>query len=137
MSPDRRRRAGALFRTLYGVRLLIVDGSANVRARMAERFEEEGFDVTQAADGQDALAAVASAAPWAIVFDLHGAGIHVLEKLRRAAPKAMIVVVTHEAHELARSESLRRGADFFFDKVSEFDRAVHAIVRSSAMTRLP
>jgi DNA-binding response OmpR family regulator len=122
------------------VKVLIVDASPRVRARLAERFAEDGFDVVQANGAEDALAAVAADGTLAaIVFDLHvdGApGIEVLAELRRAAPSAVVVVLTNETHELNRVACLRHGADFFFDKARDFDRAVEAIARFVSTTRL-
>jgi DNA-binding response OmpR family regulator len=121
------------------VKVLIVEASPRVRTRLAERFVEDGFDVVQANGAEDALAAVAANSVMAIVFDLHvnGApGIEVLSALRRAAPGAVVVVLTNETHELNRVACLRKGADFFFDKARDFDRAVEVVGRFASTTRL-
>jgi DNA-binding response OmpR family regulator len=119
------------------VKVLIVDPSPRVRVRLAERFADAGFDVLEANGAEDALAAAAANSLVAIVFDLHVAGvpgIEVLAELRRAVPAAVVVVLTNEAHELNRSTCLRHGADFFFDKARDFDRAVEVVVARSAST---
>ena len=109
------------------MKVLIVDASPRVRSRLAERFAE------------DALAAVAADGTLAaIVFDLHVdgvPGIEVLAELRRAVPNAVVVVLTNETHELNRIACLGHGADFFFDKAREFERAVEVIARFASTTR--
>ena len=114
--------------------VLIVDASDRVRARLGERFAAEDAYVLHASGLKDALALVATSAVDAIVFDVHvdgDMGIDVLASLRRLVPKAVIVILTNEANELHRRECLRHGADFFFDKSLDFDRAVEAVLRSS------
>ena len=121
------------------MRVLIVDRSAHVRARLGERFADEGFEVVHAHDTSTALAVLGDGTVAAIVLDLqHGAGrepaIENLVSLRRASTQAMIVVVSNETDELVRTECIRRGADFFFDKSRDFDRAVDVVVRFASVT---
>lgn len=124
------------------VKVLIVDSSALVRSRLGERFFDVGFDVVHAGNSDDAVRALSRDPIVAIVFDLHidsangSAGIASLVRLRQGAPKAVLIVLTNETHEQSRLECLRCGADFFLDKSHDFDRAVEAVVRYSAMTHL-
>lgn len=123
------------------MKILIVDQSERVRSRLGERFIDHGFDVLHASATADALDVLSNAVV-AIVFDLHiksgdgESGVDALARLRGRAPKAMLVVLTNETHDLNRRECLRRGADFFFDKSSDFDRAVDAVLRWSMRERL-
>jgi two-component system, NarL family, response regulator DevR len=122
------------------VKVLIVDRSAQVRSRLGERFADEGFVVLQASDTSAALELLGTDAVAAIVLDLHVAGapepsIEGLVRLRQSAAASMIVVLTNETDELVRTECIRRGADFFFDKSRDFERAVEVVVRFSAVTQ--
>ena len=121
------------------VRVLIVDRSAHVRSRLGERFADEGFVVLDAPDASTAVELLVRDPVSAIVLDLHIAGrnepaIDGLVRLRRCASQAMIVVLTNETDELVRTECIRKGADFFFDKSRDFERAVEAVVRFSSVT---
>lgn len=116
-----------------------MDRSAHVRSRLGERFADEGFEVVHAPDSGTALAVLGMDAVSAIVLDLQGSAtnepaIDSLVRLRSSASDAMIVVLTNETDELVRTECIRRGADFFFDKSRAFERAVEAVVRFSSMT---
>ena len=120
------------------MRVLIVDGSALVRSRLAERFADEGFAVIGAGDATTALSLLARGMD-AVVLDVHGAkdelGVRALTRMRLAAPQAIFIVLTNATDELVRRECLRRGADFFFDKSRDVERAVETMVRLATMTR--
>jgi DNA-binding response OmpR family regulator len=113
---------------LWLVKVLIVDSSARVRSRLGERFADEGFKVVHANGLDDAIVILRLDAVDAIVFDLHMGIADALERLRAEAPRALLVVLTNESPEPSRTECLRRGADFVFDKSSEFDPAIEAIM---------
>ena len=122
------------------VRVLIVDRSAHVRSRLGERFADEGFVVLDAPDASTAVELLVSDPVAAIVLDLHigetnGPAIDGLVRLRRTASQAMIVVLTNETDELVRTECIRMGADFFFDKSRDFERDFEAVVRFSSVTQ--
>ena len=76
---------------------------------------------------------VAAAAPSA--SEEQEPAIDGLIRLRHFASQAMIVVLTNETDELVRTECIRKGADFFFDKSRDFERAVEAVVRFSSVTQ--
>jgi CheY-like chemotaxis protein len=111
--------------------VLIVDGSARIRARLAERLAGEAAEIVEADSITASLAAVAFAAPDAILLDVHldaGMGVTGLARLREAAPVAIIVALTNEANDIHERECVRHGADFFFDKSKDFDRAVELVI---------
>ncbi len=116
------------------MRVLVVDASPRVRARLGERLRGRSLVVVEAADVTAALAAAASNSPDAILLDVHGedVGIDGLAKLRQAVPDAFVVALTNEANDVHRRECMRHGADAFLDKSREFDDAVELVV-----TRLP
>lgn len=88
---------------------------------------------------REALHASESCVPDAILLDVHldaETGIAALARLRQLAPRAVIVALTNEASDVHRRECIRHGADFFFDKSRDFDRAVE-VVADACMTRSP
>ena len=111
--------------------MVIVDGSAVVRARLAERFGGGPWVVVHCADMSEAHAAAAATEPDAVLLDVHlgpGAGVGGLARLRGALPEALIVVLTNEANDVYRAECLRHGADAVLDKAHDFDRAVELVL---------
>jgi DNA-binding NarL/FixJ family response regulator len=113
---------------------MIIDGSPAVRRRLAERLSECGWEAVQARDLDEAISALTKKTFDVILFDLHGVEpddvprVDALERIRACAPNASLVILTNEWTELSRAECLRRGAQFFFDKSLEFERAVEAVI---------
>jgi DNA-binding response OmpR family regulator len=115
--------------------ILLVDDAAGIRTRLRERLAREGTEIREACDEIAAYAAIASSAVDVIVLDVHvraQAGVGVLVCLRARAHGALIVVLTNEATDVHRRESLRHGADHFFDKSREFDAAIELVLRTLA-----
>lgn len=108
--------------------VLLVDDSATVRARLAEMLGEvEGISVSEAASGQEALRCVERKDFAVVVLDLNMPGqngLELLSDLRRAAPRAHLIVLSNEAGEHHRREALARGAARFLDKSREYQQLV-------------
>ncbi len=120
------------------MRVLLVDDSAAVRARLAALLEETSdAAIDEAADGERALALATALAPDVVVLDLHlpGAtrGLDVLRAIRGAVRPPVVVVLTNDASAHHRRECVALGAAWFFDKSKEFDR-VAEVVRAVART---
>jgi DNA-binding NtrC family response regulator len=111
---------------------LLVDDSAAVRARLAALLAERcRVDVRQAHDPASALAIMAEAAIAVVVLDLHLAGVSgldLLSHIKSVDPAIAVVVLTNESGFAHERESRQRGADYFFDKAREFERAIDAVV---------
>jgi two-component system response regulator DevR len=116
------------------VRVLVVDGSAAVSARVAARLGEAGLDVVgRAGTAAAALAQAEALVPDAIVVDLHlpdGSGIELLSALRRTTPGVLLAVHTDDARYRSHCEAL--GAEYVFDKSSELDGLVRRLARAAA-----
>ena len=63
--------------------ILIVDDDASIRAMLAFVFDDAGYTVVDAADGQEALDALRASPPALMVLDLMMPGIDGVEVLRR------------------------------------------------------
>ena len=116
--------------------VLLVEGSARVRARLAERLTPHA-SVVEAADVAEALRAIAVAPPDVVVIDIHldvDTGIAALRRLRKEAPGASLVVLTNEADEVHREECTRHGADAFLDKSLEFEALLELDLASKGIS---
>ena len=105
------------------MRVLVVDDSGEVRRRLVARLLEWGLEIAgEAADAPEALRLARALRPQAVVLDLRlrlGSGIELIPPLK--AEGLVIAVLTNEVHHEYRRRCLALGADFFFDKSSEFD----------------
>jgi CheY-like chemotaxis protein len=97
--------------------VLIVDDSPHFRATAAVLLAERGFDVlTMAADGNQALAAVAHAHPDGILLDINRPGLDgfaVAASLAAVCPAARIVLTSANVADVP-PELLRESAAIAF-----------------------
>ena len=69
--------------TVPHLRILVVDDEEAIRELVGSYLRTEGFDVAEAADGEDALSQIAQRAPELVVLDLRLPGISGLDVLAR------------------------------------------------------
>ncbi|MFQ5707451.1 MAG: response regulator [bacterium] len=114
------------------MRILIVDDSNEIRKRLVKLLAifSERLSVRQAVDAEAALSEVKQFDPDVVILDIKlskGSGLDVLSKIKKGAAKRLVIMLTNYASEQFRNECLSKGADFFFDKSSEFERVVDVI----------
>ena len=102
------------------VRILIVEDHPTMREAMRLVLEGEGFDIDEASDGDQALAAVESERPDLMLLDMSIPGISgpdVLAAVRRdpGNSKVRVIVVTATGEE-GRAAAMAGGADHYFIK---------------------
>jgi DNA-binding NtrC family response regulator len=101
------------------VQLLIVDDDAQLREMLAQRFTRLGMTVTQAADGDDALAKTEQNRFDVVLLDLHMpgmSGIEVLEKLKERQPSLEVILLTAHGSIETAILAMKRGAYDFLTK---------------------
>ena len=105
-------------------RVLIVDDDAMLRGPVRDRMEHWGHEVTEAADGQAALAAAAEQEFDLVLLDLtmpRMGGLETLEHLKSDGYGADVVVLTAHASVETAVEAMHRGAADFLQKPADFD----------------
>jgi DNA-binding NarL/FixJ family response regulator len=115
------------------VNVLVLDASAQIRARLQALLAEAGdVEVLEASNAEAALYVLTTSAIDLVVLDVHLAtngGLEVLRRIRQQAPRIVSIVLTNEASEHHRRECLSHGADFFFDKSRHFERLVAIVAQ--------
>lgn len=101
-------------------RILIVEDHPTMREAMRLVLEGEGFDIDEASDGDQALAAVHEEAPDLVLLDMSipgTAGPDVLAAVKSdpATSEIRVIVVTATGEE-GRAAAMARGADHYFTK---------------------
>jgi DNA-binding NarL/FixJ family response regulator len=114
------------------VKVLVVDDSAQVRARLAALIREiDGVvAVDERQDAAGAVAHVLAGRPHLVILDLHmpgGSGIAALQRIKSTPAAPIVVILTNDPADFNRRQCLGRGADFFFDKAREFDRVLDVV----------
>ena len=107
--------------------VLVVDDNADNRAVLAGWLAPLGFDVSEAADGEAAVAATARLAPELVLMDLVMPGVDGLEATTRIRALQLprppkIVAVTANAFHDARRRSLAEGCDAFLTKPVDLEQ---------------
>ncbi len=95
------------------IQLMIVDDDAQLRSMLAQRFGRLGMTVTQAADGDDALAKAEQNRFDVVLLDLHMpgmSGIEVLDKLKERQPALEVILLTAHGSIETAILAMKRGA---------------------------
>jgi two-component system response regulator MprA len=126
-----------------GARLLVVDDDSEVREALGRALKLEGFSVTLAADGAEALKAVRDTPPDALVLDVAMPGIDglaVARALRAAEDRTPILMLTARDAIADRVFGLNAGADDYLVKpfaLVELVARVNALLRRATQHTPP
>jgi two-component system response regulator MprA len=119
-------------------RILVVDDDRSVRESLRRSLEFNGYAVSVASDGAEALAAIAGNAPDALVIDVMMPrldGIETTRALRSAGNDLPILVLTARDSVGDRVEGLDAGADDYLTKpfaLEELLARLRALLRRAA-----
>jgi len=99
-------------------RVLIVDDEPKIREMLRRYLAADGFEVAEAADGDEALALAARLHPEVVVLDVRlpgRDGFAVLSELRRTSD-VYVIMLTARAEEIDKLLGLSLGADDYVTK---------------------
>ena len=120
------------------LRILVVDDEPNIVNLLRIGLKYEGFSVTVAQDGVEALRQAAHFKPHLVVLDLSLPGMDGLEVAERlqADPDLLIVMLTARDQVPDRIVGLEAGADDYVVKPFDYDELL-ARIRAVARRRMP
>lgn len=109
--------------------VFIVDDSPIVRARLITMLDEltNVKVIGQARSGTEGLEGIEQLKPDAAILDIRMpglSGIELLERIKRSHPSMVVIMMTNFPYQQYRERCLAAGADYFFDKSSEFEKIV-------------
>ena len=113
--------------------LLIVDDQKGIRLLLDEVFRREGFKITLAANGMEALQAVEREIPGCVLLDMKMPGLDGLEVLKRLKigwPEIPVIIMTAYGEIELTEDALETGAMKYFTKpfdIYEVRDAVNAM----------
>lgn len=113
-------------------RLLLVDDDEKLRRIITLRLEAEGFAVTEAESGEDALGKLKAARPHFVLADLRMPGINGIELLRQIQqrrPGLPVVILTAHGDIPDAVEATQAGAVDFLTKPVDKERLLECIAR--------
>jgi two-component system OmpR family response regulator len=124
--------------TATAVRILVVDDEPSIVDAVSTALRYEGFEVEEAMNGRDAMAAVASFEPDLVVLDWmlpDIEGIEVGRRIRERGFKTAILFLTAKEAVENKVEALRAGGDDYVTKpfsLAEIVARVQAILRRTS-----
>ena len=122
--------------------ILLVDDEDSVRKVLAFPLEKDGYEVVQAADGEEALARFEERDVDLVVLDImlpRLDGLEVCKRLR-AVSTVPIIMLTARDDELDKVIGLELGADDYITKpfsIREFRSRVRALLRRATVLQAP
>lgn len=118
-------------------RLLIAEDDANIRAGLLATLESEGYAVTAAADGAQALKLFPQEKFDLVLLDImmpKASGYDVCRELRARGARVPVIFLTAKGEEIDKVVGLKLGADDYVTKpfgVHELLARVEAVLRRS------
>ena len=114
------------------MRIFIADDSELLRVRLVDMLSEiEGIEIIgQAQDSLDAIESIEKLNPHVVILDVRmpqGDGIKVLEAIKKNLQSPKVIIFTNYPYPQYRKRYMDAGADFFFDKSTEFEKLVDTV----------
>jgi DNA-binding NtrC family response regulator len=119
-------------------RLLIVDDELSVRDSLAKWFHEEGYEVTTAENGNDALTRLAESRFDAALVDIkmHGIdGVELQRRMHEIDPQLIVIMMTGYASVETAVAALKNGAYDYVTKPLDPDEIAHLVRKALAHKR--
>jgi len=101
------------------IKVLVVEDEASIRRFITLNLEMAGYEVGEAASGEDALALLTAFLPDVVVLDLMLPGIDGLEvckHIRETTPEPLIIMLTAKGQDTDKIMGLELGADDYMVK---------------------
>src|SRR5260221_138062 len=121
--------------------ILIVDDEADIRMLIAGVLRDEGYATRDAADSNEALAAIQARQPTLVILDiwLQGSeldGIEILHRLRAEMPSVPVVMISGHGTIESAVEAIKIGAYDFIEKPFKADRLLLVVARAIEAAQL-
>ncbi len=118
------------------MKVLIVDDSSLLRERLVSMISELPGVTTigQAQDSSQALSSVQKLNPDVVILDIRlseGNGIEILQRIKKKNAAPVTIMFTNYPYPQYRKKCEETGADFFFDKSTEFNKITDVLKRIS------
>src|SRR6516225_10516307 len=127
------------WRPMESKRILIVDDEQNARDALRTMLVEDGYEVAEASNGQEALGLLPAFAPAVVLADVRMPkmdGITLLRKAKEAGHDAAFVMMTAFGSIETAVEAMRAGAENFLVKPLDINAVLVVLDKVLEKTRL-
>ena len=113
-------------------RVYIVDDSVRLRKRLCELLSDvDNVQIIgQAGNADKALDDIRVIKPDTVLLDIRlpgKNGIQLLAEIKKLKPEITVIIMTNYDYPQYRQQSLRSGADHFFNKTREFENILEVL----------
>jgi two-component system, NtrC family, response regulator AtoC len=118
-------------------KILIVDDELNMRLVLAAMLKKEGYEVTSASDGQEALQILRSGPVSVVITDLKMPridGMELLDRVSSEYPDIPVIIITAHGTVATAVEALKKGALDYITKPFELEE-LKSVVSKAIKTR--
>jgi two-component system NtrC family response regulator/two-component system response regulator HydG len=120
-------------------RILVVDDEPNARSALRSILSEEGFEISEAADGEEGLAKLSEESPDIVLADVRMPrldGLGLLKKAKEQGSDATFVMMTAFAKIETAVEAMRLGAENYLVKPLDVNSVLVFIEKAMQKRRL-
>jgi DNA-binding response OmpR family regulator len=117
--------------------IFIVDDSSIIRERIMEKLGMLTMNSTvfEAKDYQSANQMIDKEQPDIAILDIQlpdGSGIDLLSKIKSTYKNTVVIMLTNYPYSIIRKRCDELGADYFFDKSTEFEKVLEVLENRQA-----
>ena len=121
------------------MKVFIAEDSILIRERLKDLLSElQGIEIIgEARDAPEAIKEIGQLNPDVVILDIRmpgGNGIDVLEHINKNGPSPVVIMLTNYPYPRYKKRCMDLGADFFFDKSTEFEKVtevLHQLIQDS------
>src|SRR4030042_2579065 len=124
------------------MKVFIADDSALLRERLIDMLSElDGIEIVgQAEDSLSAVRSIHKLKPDVVILDIWlpgGSGFNVLQNIKKNKVANVVIMFTNYPYPQYRKKCMDEGADFFFDKSSEFEKITEVLKQLNKDSHIP
>jgi two-component system nitrogen regulation response regulator NtrX len=121
--------------------VLIVDDEADIRDLIADTLKDEGFSPRKAKNSGEALEAIHTRVPDAVVLDIwlkdsELDGLGILETAKRKYPDVPVIMISGHGNIETAITAIKLGAYDYIEKPFKTDKLLHLVKRAIETSRL-
>ncbi len=116
------------------MKVFIADDSQVIRERLSALLSEiEGLEIIgEAKDGLEGRDAILEQKPDVVILDIRMPwrnGLDILRDIKESNPDIKVIILTNYPYPQYRRRCMEEGADYFFDKSSEFEKVPEVLAK--------
>jgi DNA-binding response OmpR family regulator len=114
------------------MQILVIDNTAHTGQRIKSLLGPNSLmlEINQANNLNDGIEMILRKQPGIVILDAGSfgpKGLQSVQKIKSSAISSVLVMFTNYTHSMYKNICMEMGADFFFDKTTEFEQLINLI----------